>query len=77
MSLSEWTRSIFNTSKFYDHIAWFKGRGKTPKLSLEYIKGGNFDFVPHVLKARELTTQQVSWMISDHYPLWAEFSIRD
>lgn len=71
------TRSIFNTSKFYDHIAWFNGKSKTPKLSLEYIKGGNFDFVPHVLKNRDLNTQQISWMISDHYPLWAEFSIRD
>lgn len=71
------TRSIFNTSKFYDHIAWFNGRSKKSKLSMEYIKGGNFDFVPHVLKSRGLNTQQISWMISDHYPLWAEFSIRD
>ena len=76
-------RSIFAShdqpqlGKYYDHIAWFKGRGKAPQLSLEYIKGGNFDFVPHVLKSRDLNTQQISWMISDHYPLWAEFSIRD
>ncbi len=74
--LSKVTRSIFDTSKFYDHIAWFLGRKRGPELSMKYTKGGNFDFVPFIFKNRDLTTQQMSWMISDHYPLWAEFSIR-
>lgn len=70
------TRSIFDATKFYDHIAWFNGANRAPKLSMNYIKGGNFDFVGKVLRNRGFTTQQLSWMMSDHYPLWAEFSIR-
>lgn len=75
--LAEVTRSIFDASKFYDHIAWFSGRRGIPELSMRYVKGGNFDFVPHVLRGRDLEKQQLSWMISDHYPLWAEFSLRE
>ncbi len=74
--LAKVTRSIFDTGKFYDHIAWFLGRKGVPELSMNYSKGGNFDFLPFVFKNRDLTTQQISWMISDHYPLWAEFSTR-
>jgi endonuclease/exonuclease/phosphatase family metal-dependent hydrolase len=69
------TRSIFNKTKYYDHIAWFNGSNHVPKLSLEFLQGGNFDFVPHVLKNRELTLNELSWRISDHYPLWVEFSV--
>lgn len=69
------TRSIFNETKYYDHIAWFNGSNKVPKLSMEFLQGGNFDFVPHVLKDRGLTLSQLSWRISDHYPLWVEFSL--
>jgi hypothetical protein len=29
------------------------------------------------MRSRDLTKQQLSWRISDHYPLWAEFSLRD
>ncbi|MCB0635407.1 MAG: endonuclease/exonuclease/phosphatase family protein [Lewinella sp.] len=71
------TRSIFDEDKFYDHIAWFAGANRTPKLTMEYLQGGNFDFVPHLLTRRGLTKRKMSWMISDHYPLWAEFSLRD
>jgi len=74
--LAEVTRSIFDSSKFYDHIAWFSNRKGVPELSMRYLRGGNFDFLPFVFKSRELTPQQMSWMISDHYPLWAEFSMR-
>lgn len=69
------TRSIFDETKFYDHIAWFTGANNTPKLSMEYIKGGNFDFVGHTLADRDLSRFQLSWCISDHYPLWAEFAV--
>lgn len=71
------TRSIFDESKYYDHIAWFDSRRGVPALSMQYERGGNFDFVPHALIHRNLTKQQLSWMISDHYPLWAEFSLRE
>ncbi|GJM32814.1 MAG: deoxyribonuclease [Saprospiraceae bacterium] len=74
--LAEVTRSIFDTEKFYDHIAWFIGRRGVPDLSMKYVKGGNFDFIPFVFKNRQLSKIQTSWMVSDHYPLWAEFSTR-
>lgn len=70
------TRSIFDETKYYDHIAWFNGSNRVPKLSMEFLQGGSFDFVPHVLKNRGLTKQQLSWHISDHYPLWVEFSLK-
>ncbi|MBO3097582.1 endonuclease/exonuclease/phosphatase family protein [Gelidibacter pelagius] len=69
------TRSIFNATKFYDQIAWFNSQGNGPKLSMEFISGGNYDFVPYALANRDLTKQNLSWLISDHYPLWAEFKV--
>ena len=69
------TRSIFNKTKFYDHIAWFNGENNTPRLSMKYLRGGNFDFVGEVLKDRHLPNWQLSWRLSDHYPLWAEFAL--
>jgi endonuclease/exonuclease/phosphatase family metal-dependent hydrolase len=62
-----------DTHKFYDQIAWYKGVDGKDALSLKYKNGGHFDFVGHVLKKRNLTKKQLSWHISDHYPLWAEF----
>jgi hypothetical protein len=47
----------------------------TPRLNIEYVKGGNFDFVPHVYSNQNLTNGAISWRISDYYPLWAEFNI--
>jgi len=69
------TRSIFNTTKFYDQIAWFNSPTNGPKLSMEFLSGGNYDFVPYALQNRELTKNSLSWLISDHYPLWAEFKV--
>lgn len=69
------TRSIFDETKFYDQIAWFDGANGSPALSIKCINGGNFDFVDKVLRKRNLTKLQLSWHISDHYPLWAEFSL--
>lgn len=69
------TRSIFNATKYYDQIAWFNSRGNGPKLSMEFINGGNYDFVPYALANRNSTKQSLSWLISDHYPLWAEFKV--
>lgn len=70
------SRSIFNETKYYDQIAWFNTADKKrAKLSLEFMGAGNYDFVQTALRNRELTKQKVSFMISDHYPLWANFRI--
>lgn len=69
------TRSIFDETKFYDQIAWFNNANKIPNLSLKFKNGGNYDFMNIALKNRNLTKQAISFMISDHYPLWAEFEL--
>jgi endonuclease/exonuclease/phosphatase family metal-dependent hydrolase len=81
--LQEVPRTIFSDpssphlNKFYDQIAWFTGRNDLPALSMRYSRGGFFDFTRAALTSRPLTTVQLSWRISDHYPLWAEFSTRE
>jgi endonuclease/exonuclease/phosphatase family metal-dependent hydrolase len=77
--LNEVRRTVFDSGRdthYYDQIAWFSDPTKpdNPSLlhGLTYTgRGGSFDFVPHVL--RDLTKTQLSWRISDHYPLWLEF----
>lgn len=61
---------------FYDQIAWFSPKKDIPELTLKYVQGGIFDFVPHTLTSLNLTKNQLSYRISDHYPLWAEFDVR-
>ena len=73
-------RTIFDNNgarNFYDQIAWFSEPDGTSLLqSLHYTgRAGHVDFLPHVFT--ELTRNEVSWRISDHYPLWAEFTLRD
>jgi len=81
--LNKVPRSIFGDprgegpKKFYDQIAWFTGDEDHPGLSMKYMRGGSFDFTNVALRSRNLTKSQLSWRISDHYPLWAEFSVRD
>jgi len=76
-------RTIFSdpekpdTDKFYDQIAWFKGDNDAPALSLKYVQGGTFDFTKAALKSLNLTKSQLSYRISDHYPLWVEFQVRE
>lgn len=83
MDLNDVPRTIFaepgevNLDKYYDQIAWFTGDHNIPKLSLKYLRSGSFDFKKVALRSRQLTKQQLSFRISDHYPLWAEFSLRD
>jgi endonuclease/exonuclease/phosphatase family metal-dependent hydrolase len=75
--LNDVPRTIFDRpgkSSFYDQVAWFTEPGTGPVLDLAYSAAGSFDFVPHLLEG--LTTSQLSWKISDHYPLWTEFSVR-
>jgi len=67
------TRSIFNETKYYDQIAWFNGSGNRPRLSLDFGDGGHYDFVGRALANRDLSKLGLSYMISDHYPLWVEF----
>lgn len=73
--LQNTTRSIFNETAFYDQIAWFNGADGIPELTMKCINGGNFDFIDTVLTNRGLTKQQLSFYISDHYPLWVEFTL--
>lgn len=63
-----------NRSSFYDQIAWFAENNR-PLLNMTLKSGGNFDFRPHVYQGAGLTTQQLSFRLSDHYPLWIEFEI--
>lgn len=71
----ETTRSIFDETKYYDQIAWFHDAKDIPSISLKYKTGGNYDFVKTALKNRKLTKQALSFMISDHLPLWVEFEL--
>lgn len=77
-------RTIFDNNRnrhYYDQISWFSPTGADGKtesrldgLTFDEV-GGNIDFVPHVLTALGLTKAQMSWRISDHYPLWLEFNV--
>lgn len=70
-------RTIFDkpgAEHFYDQIAWFtKGQKQRPVLRLEAVAGGQVDFVDALLGER--TRNDLSWHVSDHYPLWVEFAI--
>jgi endonuclease/exonuclease/phosphatase family metal-dependent hydrolase len=69
-------RTIFqndSNTHLYDQIAWFTTpEGNSLLNSLTYTgHAGGFDFLPHTHPG--MTRTEVSWRISDHYPLWAEF----
>jgi endonuclease/exonuclease/phosphatase family metal-dependent hydrolase len=56
------------TAKFFDQIAWFMD----DDFGLSYAdKAGVIDFAGAVFP--ELTTSQMSFRVSDHFPLWVEF----
>jgi len=65
-----------DTNHFFDQIAWFTGQKGIPELTLKFLSGGTFDFVPYAMSSLKLTKTQLSYRISDHYPLWAEFDVR-
>jgi MFS family permease len=73
-------RTIFSDPTkphFYDQVAWFSGSNGTPMLSppLRYDEhSGNFDF--RAALQGSLSTTELSWRISDHYPLWVSFAVR-
>jgi hypothetical protein len=58
---------------FYDQIAWFADAPGVPALSLPYVNAGMFDFTGGLIPAASLV--QLSWRISDHFPLWVEFHL--
>ncbi len=73
-------KSIFDdvsdpNDKFYDQIAWFTSSSGAIALSMNYHTGGHFDFLPFVYGNTALSKRSISYRISDHYPLWAEFTI--
>ena len=73
-------KSIFDdesdpNDKFYDQIAWFTLESGSIALDMDYQTGGYFDFLPFVYTDVNLTKNSISYRISDHYPLWAEFRI--
>jgi hypothetical protein len=79
--LNDVPRTIFDNDRdrhFYDQIAWFGdttgsgGQGLLDGLAFTG-QGGTFDFLPHVFAG--LTKNEVSWRISDHHPLWVEFTL--
>ena len=59
--------------KFFDQIAWFNENGQA-KLTLIYAgRAGHIEWNKHVLPGHSRT--QLSFRVSDHYPLWAEFPV--
>lgn len=61
-------KTTYNTqAKFYDQIAWFMGDNNL----LVSGNAGVIDFVDAVFK--ELTPSDMSFRVSDHFPLWVEF----
>lgn len=61
-------------ASFYDQLAWFWD-DEYSRLDLPYTgRAGSFDWTAHVLQSLEVDDK--SWHISDHLPLWAEFSVR-
>ena len=58
---------------FYDQIAWFSDSEGKPVLSFHYKNtAGAFDFTKYMFP--DLPVNQMTWRISDHVPLWVEFS---
>ena len=74
-------RSIFadpgdsTTDRYYDQIAWFETSRGAARLSLDYRSGGYVDFLPYVYRNAQLTRSEISYRVSDHFPLWVEFGL--
>jgi endonuclease/exonuclease/phosphatase family metal-dependent hydrolase len=63
-------RTTYNSKpKFYDQIAWFMDRLEM----LTNNEAGVIDFAGAVFP--ELTPLQMTYRVSDHFPLWVEFVI--
>jgi exonuclease III len=75
LEAKEVTRSIFDETKYYDQIAWFKDAQGVNNLTMEFADGGNYNFVGKALANRGHTKSSLSFMLSDHMPLWTEFKL--
>lgn len=78
-SLINQQRSIFDKgpgpkAKFYDQIGWFTD-DRRKLLNMNPKSGGNFDFLPHVFTDAGFTKKELSFRLSDHFPLWVEFDL--
>lgn len=60
----------------YQLMAWFVEEDGSDCLPVRYLRGGSFDYTGIALADRGLESWQYSSAMSDHLPLWAEFSLR-
>ncbi|MDP1904826.1 MAG: endonuclease/exonuclease/phosphatase family protein [Pseudomonadota bacterium] len=80
-ALNKAPRTVFSdpgkpeTNKFYDQIAWFQTAAGVPKLAMTFRAAGHVDFLPYVYTDIGLSKQSISYRLSDHFPLWAEFAL--
>jgi endonuclease/exonuclease/phosphatase family metal-dependent hydrolase len=78
--LQELPRTIYDDpnnpdeNSYYDQIAWFKANGDD-LISMRLSDGGNFDFMPYAYSDLSLSKRSTQFRLSDHYPLWCEFTI--
>ncbi len=73
--ISDLPSTIFKGIKLYDQIGWFKNSQSKEQISLDYVRGGIFDFREKVLPNRGLSLSKLSFRISDHFPLWVEYNV--
>ena len=69
-------KTIFKATRndnYYDQIAWFTKDTGLEYLNFDYNKGGVIEFDQHLHIG--MSRNSLSYRISDHYPLWAEFKI--
>lgn len=64
------SRSVFNKMAFYDQIAWYQ-----KKFNLSYVSGGNYDFTASAMSSLNITKKDLSYRISDHFPLFVEYRL--
>ncbi len=60
--------------KYYDQIAWFTDAERA-LINMGLRGGSTFDFRPHCYTELGLTRSQLSFRLSDHFPLWIEFEL--
>lgn len=73
--IEELPSTLFKKRKLYDQIGWYKNSKSKSQITLNYVTGGIYDFRETVLKDRGYTMSKLSHRISDHLPLWCEFSV--
>ncbi|MGH2805723.1 MAG: endonuclease/exonuclease/phosphatase family protein [Actinomycetota bacterium] len=70
-------RTIFldgDEGKHYDQIAWFDNDEDVADAPIYSGNAGTFDFTDVVMP--RLSNTELSWRLSDHLPLWTEFTVR-